>query len=187
MLHMAILHSFAEQFTVTLLPIQIWISLGNNRSNLGSCIEPFARSSLTTNSLAVSDLFYGLRPAFYSWPHAPHTMTALGHTVENARRSGTSPFYGWYSRFNADVPGYPPYQRHPDDPMAEILRDISKANRKQYWPKTLLEEHVVMMNPYVPPNGRSCGADRTWFNKHEGTVPLLFLPFRQKAGRPWDR
>ena len=110
---MAIVHSFAEHFTVTLLAIQILISRGNNRSSLGSCIEPFARSSLTTNSLAVSDLIYGLRPAFYSWPHAPHTMD--GHLVENVRRSGISPFEGWYTRFNADVVDYPPYQRHPDD------------------------------------------------------------------------
>ena len=171
MLDMAIVNTFAEHFTVTLLRIQIWISLGNNRSNLGSCIEPFARSSLTTNSLAVSDLIYGLRPAFYSWPHAPHTMT--GHLVENVRRSSMSPFLGWYTMFDVDVVDYPPYQRHPDDPMAQIMRDIQRGNRKQAWPKTLLEEHLAMKNPYCPQNGRSTGSDRTWFNKHEGTVPLL--------------
>ena len=143
-------------------------------------LEPFARSSLTTNSLAVSDLLYGLRPAFYSWPHAPHTMD--GHLIENLRRSYYTPFGGWYSIFNADVVEYPPYERHGDDPMAQILRVIKRKNPKNElaWPKTLLEEQLVMKNPYVPPGGRSAGSDRAQFNKFEGTVPLLFLPFQQR-------
>ena len=103
---------------------------------------------------------------------------------ELERRSSNSPFFGWYTRFNADVVAYPPYPRHPCGPMAQAMRDIQRANPDQLWPATLLEEHVVIRHPYSLQNGRSDKATRLWFNKTDGTVPILIRRFRQRMDIP---